>query len=152
VTAQAYAPTLARVPDARRAPFPLCDPVLLAYLSLVLGAPLASVAGFVNAAALRRLPLALTALALGTAGWFGFGALANGLYEGGLRNVPLVILIARVFHIAVGALLAWTQWAHVRGHRFLDGRTVSTLGGVVLATVLALSLPPRVLLRMWGLW
>lgn len=151
MTADAYAPTLARVPDARQAPFPLIDPVLLAYLSLLLGAPLACLAGCVNGAALRRPRLAAIALGLGIVGWFGFGAVAEGIYQAGLRNVPLVILIARVFHMAVGALLAWSQWAHLRGHQFLDGRVVSTLGGVVVATAVHLALPAKTLFWLWGL-
>ena len=151
MTAQAYAPVLARVPDARRGPFPLFDPVLLAYLSLVLGAPLACLAGLVNAVALRRTRLALIALGLGVAGWLGFGAISEGLYDGGVRNLPLIFLAARVFHIAVGATLAWSQWAHVRGHRFLDGRTLPTLGGVVVATVAQFLIPLKGLLWLWGL-
>jgi hypothetical protein len=151
VTAQAYAPVLARVPDARRGPFPLFDPVLLAYLSLVLGAPLACLAGLVNALALRRLRPAIVALVLGVVGWVGFGAIAEGLYDGGLRNLQLIVLGARVFHIAVGAALAWSQWAHVRGHRFLDGRTIPTLGGVVVATAALFLVPGRALFWLWGL-
>jgi hypothetical protein len=151
VTAAVYAPKLARVPDARKAPFPLLDPVLLAYLSLVMGAPLCCLAGFVNGIALRRARLALLALGLGVVGWFGFWAVAEGAYRGGLRELPLVILAARAFHIAIGALLAWSQWAHLRGHQFLDGRTVPTLGGVVIATAAALALPTKTLLWLWGL-
>lgn len=151
MTAQAYAPALAREPDARRAPFPLCDPVLLGYLSLVLGAPLACLAGLVNGVGLRRPRLVLIAIVLGVLGWFGFGAVIELLDRSGIRNVPLILLIARMWHIAVGALLAWSQWPHVRGHRFLDGRTVSTLGGVILATAASLALPFPTLLRLWGL-
>ena len=151
MTADVYTPSLARVPDARKAPFPLLDPVLLAYLSLVLGAPVACLAGLVNAVALRRPRLALIALALALVGWFGFWAVAEGAYRGGLRNLPLVILLARVFHIAIGALLAWSQWAHLRGHQFLDGRTVSTLAGVVFATIAHLAMPTKAVLWLWGL-
>jgi hypothetical protein len=142
---------LARVPDARRGPFPLFDPVLLAYLSLVMGAPLACLAGLVNAIALRRVRLAAIALVLGVVGWLGFGLIAEGLYGRGLRNFPLIFLAARVFHIAVGAALAWSQWAHLRGHRFLDGRTIPTLGGVIVATTAQFLIPIKGLLWMWGL-
>ena len=147
----AYTPALQRVPDARKAPFPLPDPVLLGYLSLVVGAPLACLVGAVNGVALRRPRLVLIALGLGVVGWFGSWAVAEGVYRGGVHSLALVILSARVLHVAVGALLAWSQWAHLRGHRFLGGRVVPTLGGVVLATALHLALPWTAVLWLWGL-
>jgi hypothetical protein len=149
VTVAADTALLTRVPDARRARFPLFDPVLLAYLSLILG-PIACLLGCVNALALRRPRLALTALGLGLFGWLGFGVVATLLLERGMRNVALVIVLARLCHVSAGALLAWSQWAHLRGHQFLDGRVVHTLGGVLVATALSVALPWPVRLWLWG--
>jgi hypothetical protein len=146
-----YLPALARVPDARRAPLPLFEPVLLAYVALLLGAPVASLLALFNAAVLRRPGPALLAAAAAAGSWLGFAALVSVLWELGARNVPLIILGGRIVHLLVGVLLAWSQWAHHRGHVFLDGREVPLLPAVLTAMALNYVLPFPFLLWLWGL-
>lgn len=145
------APALARVPDARRGAFRLFDPVLLAYLALILGGSLAGLLGVVNGVALRRPRLALTALGLAVASWLGFWVTVEGLSRAGVSSAQALVLAGRLVHMAAGGALAWSQWAHLRGHQFLDGRVVSTLGGVVMATAAFIALPWQARLWLWGL-
>lgn len=143
---------LQRVPDARRAPWPLLPPALLPYVALMLGVAVASLLAAYNALALRRARLALVALAVGIAGWLGFGLLFSLALSGGLQNVLLALLPARLVNVLLGVLLAWTQWGHVRGHAFLDGPTVALVHAVLAAFVAVLILPIRPQLLLEGLW
>lgn len=146
-----YTAVLARVPDGRRGTMPLFSPVLLGYLALFLGAPLAAACAGYNALVLRRARPLLAALAVGTLGWFAFGWLLNLLWSRGARNFALLLLAGRLLHLALGCLLAWSQWAHFRGHRFLDGREVPLLPAVLCAMALTVLVPPLVILAMMGL-
>jgi hypothetical protein len=143
---------LRRVPDARRATWPLLPAVFLPYVALMLGAGAAAGAALYNAVALRRARLASIALAVGLVGWVGFGVTVLLAMRGGIRNPALVILPATLANVALGALLAWSQWAHVRGHEFLDGRTVPLLHAVLATFAAALLLPRRAQLVLEGLW
>jgi hypothetical protein len=143
---------LQRVPDARRAPWPLLPAVFLPYVALMLGAGAAAAAALYNAVALRRARLGLIALAVGLAGWAGFGFVALPAIRGGIRSPGLVILPATLVNVALGALLAWSQWAHLRGHEFLEGRTVPLLSAVLATFAAALLIPRRVQLVLEGLW
>jgi hypothetical protein len=143
---------LRRVPDARRAPWPLLPPVFLPYLALMLGAGVAALAALYNAIALRRTKPALAALVIGGLGWAGFGILFALTVEGGVKNPALALLPARLVNVLLGALLAWSQWAHVRGHEFLDGRTVPLLNAVLVAFLAVLAIPLRPQLVLEGLW
>lgn len=143
---------LQRVPDARQSAWPLFPAVVLPYLALMLGAAAASLAALYNAVALRRVRPALVALAVGTVGWAGFGAFVLLAYSGGVRDPALVVLPARVANIGLGVLLAWSQWAHLRGHDFLGGRTVPTIYVVVAAFAAVVVVPLRPLLVLEGLW
>ena len=146
-----YTAVLGRVPDGRRGRLPLLSPVLLGYLSLLLGAPLAAFGAGYNALVLRRARPLLAALAVGVFGWFAFGLLLNLLWSRGTRNFALLLLAGRLLHVALGCLLAWSQWAHFRGHRFLDGREVPLLPSVLCAMALTVVVPPLVILAIMGL-
>ncbi|MGH9884676.1 MAG: hypothetical protein ACREBE_04060 [bacterium] len=148
----AYTPVLGRVPDARRAPIPLFPPAVLGYLALMLGAGVAGTLALWNALALRRAGVALVSLALGLVGWAGYGAVIVATASSGVKNVAVLLLLARVFSLAIGIVLAWHQTAQVRGHSFLDGRTVPLLPCIVAGLVLSLLLPWRVLLVLMGYW
>jgi hypothetical protein len=118
----------------------------------MLGSGVASLLALYNAMALRRAGLALVALAVGAAGWAGFGFLVVTTVSAGLKNVALALLLARIVNVGLGALLGWSQWAHVRGHEFLGGRTVVLLHGVLVAIAAVLLIPSRPRLVLEGLW
>jgi hypothetical protein len=143
---------LQRVPDARRAAWPLLPPVFLPYVALMLGPAVAALAALYNALALRRPRIALIAVALGIVGWVGFGVLFALVVSGGVRSPLLALLPARLLNIGLGVLLAWSQWAHVRGHDFLNGRTVVLLHAVLVAFLAVLVIPTRPQLVLEGLW
>ena len=149
--AGSYTAVLARVPDGRRGKLPLFGPVLLGYLALLLGAPLAAACAGYNALVLRRARPFLAALAVGAFGWFAFGFLFQLLWSRGGRNVALLLLAGRLLHVSLGCLLAWSQWAHFRGHRFLEGREVPLLPAVLCAMALTALVPPLVILAIMGL-
>jgi hypothetical protein len=143
---------LQRVPDARRASWPLLPAAFLPYVALMLGAGAAAGAALYNAVALRRVRLGSIALAVGLVGWAGLSFVVLLAIRGGIRNPALVILPATLANAALGALLAWSQWAHLRGHEFLEGRTVPLLNAVLLTFAAALLIPRRVQLVLEGLW
>ena len=143
---------LQRVPDARRARWPLLPAVFLPYLALLLGAGAAAGAALYNAAALRLTRLGLVALAVGLVGWAGVAFAVLLAIRGGIRDPALVVLPATLVNVALGALLAWSQWAHLRGHEFLDGRTVPLLNAVLVTFAAALLIPRRLQLVLEGLW
>jgi hypothetical protein len=143
---------LQRVPDARRAPLPLFPPVLLPYVALMLGVAVAGLLALYNSLALRRARPAMVAVAVGVVGWLGFGSLFSMLWAAGLHNALLALLFARLLNVGLGAALAWSQWSHVRGHTFLDGRTVVLLHAVLAAFVLVLVMPFKLRLALEGLW
>ncbi len=143
---------LQRVPDARRAPLRLFPPVLLPYVALMLGVAVAGVLALYNSLALRRARPAIVAVAVGVVGWLGFGFLFAMLVAAGLHNVLLALLPVRLVNVGLGAVLAWSQWSHVRGHTFLEGRTVVLLHAVLAAFVLVLLMPVRLRLVLEGLW
>jgi hypothetical protein len=150
IGAPPYRPVLSRVPDGRRANAPLFDPLFFGYAALMLGAFPASLAALYNAAALRRWKTAALAVLIGIGGWVGFGLVLGALFLAGVKNAALAVFAGRVFSIALGALLAYTQWGHVRGHRILGGRRVPLLYAVLGALALQLVLPRRVILLLIG--
>jgi hypothetical protein len=143
---------LARVPDARRSRWPVFDPAFLPYAALMIGAAPAALLATWNAAGMRRAWPALAALLLGVASWIGFGSIVAVTFAGGLKNAALVVILARLANLGFGLLLAWMQWDHVRGHRFLKGGVVPLLPAVLATLALTLLLPWKVLLVLWGLW
>jgi hypothetical protein len=119
----------------------------------MLGVGLASLLALSNALAVRRARPALVALLVGVVGWIGFGVVFVLLVSrGGLRDFSLAVLPARLFNVGLGTLLAWSQWSYVRGHEFLDGRTIPLLHAVLVAFVALFILPGRVQLVLEGLW
>jgi hypothetical protein len=143
---------LQRVPDARRARLRLFPPVLLPYVALMLGAAAAGLLALYNSLALRRARPAMVAVAVGLVGWAGFGVVFAMLVAAGLRDARLALLPVRLINVGLGVVLAWSQWSHVRGHTFLDGRTVVLLHAVLAAFVLVLAMPVRLRLVLEGLW
>jgi hypothetical protein len=145
-----YQPLLSRVPDARRAPFPLVDPVLLGYLSFILGAPAAALCATYNALLLRRWLLALESAAVGLVAWFAFEPSITYVYEQTL-DINIAFIILRLAGLAVGVFLAWRQWPHLRGHVFLDGKVVPILWGVIAGILIGTQLSMATLLTIMGL-
>jgi hypothetical protein len=145
-------PLLARVPDARRSRWPLFPAAFFPYAALMIGAAPAAACALWNAAGVRRWRPALAALLLGASGWVGVGIVAGLVLRSGVRNVALAVIVARLFGLGCGLLLARSQWAYVRGHSFLGGRAVPLLGAVLAALVLALAVPMHALLALWGIW
>jgi hypothetical protein len=143
---------LQRVPDARRSSVPVFSPVFFPYVALILGLPVAAACAFYNAVALRRWPLALAAVTIGVLGWVGFGLVCVLAVHAGLENFLLALLPARLLNVGLGVVLAWSQWAHARGHGFLGGSTIPLLPAVLVAFVIRLVLPAQPLLVLEGLW
>lgn len=150
--AMAYTPVLGRVPDARKSPVPLFPPAVLGYLGLMLGAGVAGALALWNSLALRRPMAALVALVLGLFGWAGFGVVILATASSGVTNVAVVLLLARLFSLAIGILLAWHQMAYVRGHSFLDGKTVPLLPCILIGLAVSLLLSRRLMLLLLGCW
>ena len=145
-----YEARLVRVPDGRRAPLALLDPVFLGYAGLILGAPFAGLCALYNAVLLRRLSLAVEAIAVGLGSWLLFWPVANWIYDLGLDNVRLIRLVLKAIAVGLGALLASRQWPHVRGHRVLDGQIVPLLWCVVIGFALVMWMPAGLALRLLG--
>jgi hypothetical protein len=140
------------VPDARRAGAPLLPAVFLPYAALMMGAGVSGLLALYNAVALRRWRLASLTLVVALVGWVGFGLVFALVVGGGTKNVVLALLPARLLNVGLGAVLAWSQWAHVRGHEFLDGRTVPLLHAVLGTFAAAVLMPTRLRLVLEGLW
>lgn len=140
------------LPDARRALWPLLPPAALAYLALMLGAAPAALCALYNAVALRRPRPAALAIVVGVVGWVGFGVVFGLLVAAGLKPVALAVLFARIVNVGLGVLLAWSQWAHARGHGFLKGRMLPLLPIVLAAFAAVMLLPHRLWLLLQGLW
>lgn len=149
-SAASYQPVLGGVPDARKSPIPLVDPILLGYLSFILGAPFAAACGTLNALLLRRWLLALESLAIGALAWFAFEPSMLYLLEQ-TRDVNLSFIALRLGGLAVGAGLAWRHWPYVRGHVFLEGKTVPVLWGVIGGILLGTQLSRKILLTLMGM-
>ena len=147
-----YTPVLGRVPDARKSLVPLFPPAALGYLGLMLGAGVAGTLALWNSLALRRPKAALVALGLGLAGWAGFGVVILAAASFGVKNAAVILVLARVFSLAIGILLAWHQMAYVRGHSFLDGKTVPLLPCILAGLAVSLLLTRRVMLLLLGCW
>jgi hypothetical protein len=143
---------LSRVPDARRSRLPLFEPAFLPYAALMIGAAPAAVVALWNAVGVRRWRPAALALVCGVAGWVGFGIIIQLLLGAGWRSLSLAIIVARLANLGFGLLLARSQWAYARGHRFLGGRAVPLLPAVVVTLVVTLVLPSTALLATWGAW
>jgi len=143
---------LQRVPDGRRASLPLLSPVFFPYAALMLGPAVAGACALYNAVALRRGGLAVVAVVLGLLGWVGFGFVVAAAVAGGLENGLLALLPARLLNVGFGTLLAWSQWGHVRGHQFLDGKAVPLLHAVLVAFAAIFIIPLRARLLLEGLW
>jgi hypothetical protein len=118
----------------------------------MLGSGVAGALALYNALALRRVRPALVAIVVGLVGWAGFGFLFALAVDGGLRNPMLALLPARLVNVGLGVLLAWSQWAHARGHEFLEGRTIPLLHGVLAAFAAVMLMPTRPRLVLEGLW
>jgi hypothetical protein len=147
-----YRPQLDRLPDARRGAVPILDPVLLGYVALMLGSAVAGLLALYNAVVLRRPRLALIAVGTGAAGWVAFGAAAVAMIAAGLDQAAPLLLVARLLSLGFGILLAWSQWASARGHRFLAGPVVALLPSLLVALALTFVLPWRTQLLMQGFW
>lgn len=151
-TQQSVPLLLQRVPNGRRAPVRLFTAVFLPYASLMLGPAVAAACALYNALALRRVRPAVVAVFLGLAGWVGFGFFLEVVVSAGLKTPSLALLPGRLMNIGVGVLLAWSQWAYVRGHRFLDGRVVGLLPSVMVAFAIFVFLPRVPGLLLQGAW
>lgn len=143
---------LQRVPDARRSRVPLFPAVAFPYVALMLGTAAAALLALYNAVALRRAKPVVAAAVLGVLGWLGFGLLTGLVFSQGLHDRSLALLPARLLSVGLGALLAWSQWAYVRGHDFLDGADISLVRVVVVAFAAVMLLSLRHLLLLQGLW
>jgi hypothetical protein len=120
---------------------PLFAPIFFGYSALMLGSGVTAVLAAYNALALRRFGLAFVNLALGLCGLLVSMVALFGVLALGVENPHLVVLTGRLVQIGFGALIAWTQWRHVGGHDFLDGKTIPLLGSLLAAFGLVLLLP-----------
>jgi len=144
-------PLLKTYPDARRGHVALIEPALLGYSALILGPAASGGLAIWNALSLGRMGLAFLSLLAGVVGW-GVCGLIPILLAGHLHNLGLVLLVARVWNVGIGTLLAWSQWRAAAGHHFLSGKMVPLLPGILLAVALSLTLPRRIALIVEGFW
>ncbi len=149
-TGAPYEPVLEGMPDARQAPIPLLSPVFLAYIALILGAPVAAACAAFDAAVLRRGRLAAAMLAVGAASWFAFMPIVKLLVGAGLGDLSMVLTLMRLFAIGVGVALAVKLAPHFRGHMVLGGVEVPLMHCVVAGYALALFLPNHILMLLLG--
>ena len=132
-------PSLRRYPDARKAPFPLIDPLLFPYLGLLFGVPVVALVASVNALAVRRWALFFVSLLLGFAGWIFFFAAAGNSF-----------VVARGIAFAVGMIFYVAHRPYARGHVFLRGRVAPLLATYMTVFVVYFTLPENVLLILMG--
>jgi len=130
----AYQPQLRSVPDARKAPVPLLPVFLVLFVFLAYGGIAGSVAALYNAVALRRLKLIVAALGAALLSLACSFAIVVGAEALGWGAYAFVVL--QLTYVGIGALLGWQQWAHVRGHDFLEGTQVPVLQGFLALFVL----------------
>jgi hypothetical protein len=142
-------PLLKRYPDARRAPIPLVEPVLLPYLALLFGSAVAGVVAAYNAVAIRRFGLAALSLAAGAAGWAAFALLVIRV-EDAHGNLELALIVGRILHFIIGGWLFLTERPYLRGHAFLQGRMLPVVLTYVVAFVIALVMPADIWLLLTG--
>ncbi len=142
-------PLVKRFPDARRAPLPLFDAVLLAYLGLALGAGLAGLVGCFNAAAMRRFGLAALNLLAGAGAWLAYSVIIVAVNHA-TNNVPLAVFAGRAMHLAVGSVLFFVQRPYVRGHVFLGGAKLPVLQTYLASLALIFVLPDSVIWFLLG--
>lgn len=145
-------PMLQGVPDARRAPLPLFEPVTIGVLALMIGAPLACILALLNGLQLRRLSLIVMAAVVGPATIVLGQWVFEVLVENGLENISLLLLGVRLLYVAAGLLLGWQQWLHVKGHALLGGRTVPAALAVGIALGAAFLMPGRLLALIQFPW
>ena len=143
-------PRLARYPNARRAAWPLVEPLLLPYLGLMFGSLLVGVVAAVVLASLRRGWAALLAFAAGAVTWISISPAIDFAYSLGVENPRLLVLVVRLIHFVMGGLLFGLCARHVRGHRFLGGRMMPAVASYLTAFLLAMVLPWRVLILLLG--
>jgi len=132
-------PSLRRYPDARKAPFPLIDPLVFPYLGLLFGVPVVAVIACLNALAVRRVALFFVCLLLGGAGWAGF-----------LVAASFKFIMARAVGFAIGILFYYVHRPYERGHAFLRGTVLPLLATYVVAFVAYFFMPENVLLLLMG--
>lgn len=141
-------PLLARYPDARLGKAPLLEPILFPYLGLIFGVA-AGLAGAYNAIVLRRVRLALLSVLISLTGCVLFYVTLVIARSTGL-SIPVVLIISRSIHFALGGVLYFLHRPHFRGHQFHDGSTVPMLPSYLAAIMLSVVLPWRVTLVLLG--
>ncbi|HKR64065.1 MAG TPA: hypothetical protein VJZ00_10060 [Thermoanaerobaculia bacterium] len=140
------APLLRRYPDARRANAPLLPPVLLPYIALMFGSAAAALIGVYNAIVLRRAGLAVRAVLIGIVGWLAFYAI---IANAG-THIQMFAVIGRLVHFLCGGWMYLTQRPHYAGSQFLGGRALPLVQSYVIAFVLYIMTPSKLLLLMLG--
>jgi hypothetical protein len=143
-------PLLGRYPDARRAKAPLISPILFPYLGLIFGSGVASLAACWNAVMLRRGWLAVRSILVGIGGWLAFLFVVFGAVNAGLTTVSIALILGRIVYFAFGGLLYAMHRRHETGNEFLGGPAVPLVASYVLAFVIHMMLPGRVLLLLLG--
>ena len=142
----ALRPLLARHPDARRAKAALVPPILLPYLALMFGSGVAAVAAAYNAFMLRRGGLAVRSLLVGVAGWIAFLLIIANASD----HVRVMVIVGRIVHFAFGGLLYRMQRAHFTGSEFLHGDALPLVQSYVVAFVVYLVVPAKVMAVLLG--
>lgn len=132
----ALRPLLRHLPDARRSPAYLIDPVLFPYLALLFGLPVVVLLSCFNAAALRRWGLFAASLGLGVFGWLGFIQSVNLL-----SGTAFALIGGRAVNFAAGCVFYFLQRAHIRGHAFLGGQLVPLRPFYIGALIVAVFMP-----------
>jgi len=147
MTEVALQPLLRRWPNARLASAPLVQPMLFAYLGLMIGIPVTALLAAYNAVVLRRWVLLVVSLLIGIAGWLGFIGVVIAL-----QNTALPIVGGRALYFALGCLLYFLHRRHAQGHLFLGGSLWPARVMYIGAFVILVMMPRRMILALLGLW
>ena len=142
-------PVLAKVPDARLAPFPMAPAIGLLYLSLLIGIVPTMLVLLVSALALRRVRLAAAAVGIGLLGFVApVVPILAYTTTGAEPNYPLIFFGARLLSVALGFWAYKLAVPHFRGHVHLEGKELPLLWVIGPAFAVLFLLPSEVVLLL----
>jgi hypothetical protein len=67
------------------------------------------------------------------------------------QDINLSFILLRLASLGVGVLLAWRQYPFLRGHLYLDGKTVPVLWGVIGGVIVSSQVTVATLLMLMGM-
>jgi|GEM_PF-3281360 len=142
-------PVLARVPNARRAPFPLMPAVGNMYLALLVGIVPTMALLLVTGLALRSTKLTLAAVGIGVLGFLApLLPIGVGVALSDTPNVAFILFVGRVLSVGLGFVAYKVALPSIRGHAHLEGAQLPLLYVLGPAFGLLFLLPGEVVLAL----